>query len=60
MKSYNIYPEAICMHCSQVCDIWEEVDVGGGEWELWCYCKKCKLDTFHPAIKEDHENKSND
>lgn len=43
------YPDAVCMECGGICDRWEEVDTGfGGPWELWCYCPRCKVETFHP------------
>ena len=42
------YPEPICMVCGKECRIWEEVDIGGGAFELWCYCKACDAETFHP------------
>lgn len=49
------YPEPICMHCGALCDITEEIYTGDLESykgiEVWCYCKKCRADTFH-AIKE--------
>ena len=50
-KNTAEYPPAICMDCGKECDITEEVDIGLGEYELWCYCKDCKIDTFHPAKK---------
>ena len=45
----NIYPDPICMECGELCNITEEV-YDGSEWESWCYCKACKVDTFHSAI----------
>ncbi len=48
------YPKAICQDCGKECDISEEVDIRGGNEkgfshiELWCYCPKCDIETFHP------------
>lgn len=41
-----------CMDCGETCNIYEEVDIGGGEIELWCYCKECDIETFHPLYKK--------
>lgn len=54
------YPDPICMICGKKCYITEEVSTsptGYGYWELWCYCKACKIDTFHPRrpIKDSEE-----
>lgn len=46
----NIYPEFRCMVCWRICTIYEEVSMGDGDYELWCYCKKCEEDTFYRAI----------
>ena len=40
-------PDSVCMMCSEICDTWEHVDIGMGEHELWCYCEKCDVETFH-------------
>ena len=45
----NLYPDPTCMECGELCDITEEV-YDGTEWESWCYCKECIIDTFHSAI----------
>lgn len=37
-----------CMDCGQQCDIWEEVKIASDEYNIWCYCKKCDCETFHP------------
>ncbi len=42
------YPDPICMMCEKHCERSEEVDVGGGIVEVWCYCRKCDVETFHP------------
>lgn len=45
------YASRACMMCGEDCDVTEEVDTGfGGPIELWCYCKVCKIDTFHPRV----------
>jgi hypothetical protein len=45
------YPDPTCMECGEECFVWEEVDIGyGGPFEMWCYCKKCDIETFHPRI----------
>ena len=43
-----------CMDCGKDCYIWEEVNIGGGEIEVWCYCKDCDVETFHPIPKNEH------
>jgi len=40
------------MDCGKICEVTEEVDIGSYEFEMWCYCKPCDVETFHPAIKE--------
>ena len=49
--------EPTCMICGKKCDITEVVWTGDDEsyegFELWCYCKHCKTDTFHKMIKND-------
>jgi len=49
---FRAYPDPICMECAQECAIWEIVETlpSGGGCELWCYCTKCNVETFHPAI----------
>jgi hypothetical protein len=49
------YPEANCMMCGQECEVTEQIpDTITGRWapgckmELWCYCRDCDVDTFHP------------
>lgn len=34
--------------CRKDCDRTEEVDNGTGVFELWCYCLKCDIESFHP------------
>lgn len=52
-REENEYPPATCMDCGALCDRWEEVDIGnGGPYELWCYCTRCAIDTFHPPVKK--------
>jgi len=43
------WPIPICMWCGEECNVTEVVDIGMGEYELWCYCPKCEVDTFHSA-----------
>jgi hypothetical protein len=45
------FPEPICMICGELCDVTEEVaEHHGGQCDqLWCYCKPCDIDTFHPG-----------
>lgn len=49
------FPDPICMICGKECDITEVVSVAslghGPPLELWCYCEKCKVDTFHPPVE---------
>ena len=49
---HNDYGEPTCMDCGKICEVTEEVDIGSYEFEMWCYCKPCDVETFHPAIKE--------
>lgn len=45
------YPRSICQMCGEECERSEEVAVGWtrrGSLELWCYCSKCDVSTFHP------------
>lgn len=44
----EIFPESTCMICGEYCDTWEIIDE-----ELWCYCHKCDIDTFHEKIIKD-------
>jgi len=46
------------MECGETATKDEEVDVGMGIIELWCWCAKCKVETFHP-IPYDKENYPN-
>ena len=43
-----------CMMCGNDCDIYEELAVAKfeDEYELWCYCKKCDIETFHEIPKD--------
>jgi len=59
-KGQNEYPYATCMICGEICDIVEEVDIGGGEYERWCWCEKCEIDTFHAAINKETNEKENE
>ena len=47
--------EPTCMYCGKICDKVEYVWTGDKNsykgFELWCYCDKCKTDTFHKLIK---------
>lgn len=56
MKRINYqFPEPICMTCGELCHVTEIVfncDCYGDQ-QLWCYCKPCDVDTFHPGETED-------
>ena len=43
-----------CMECGNICKKSEIVWTGDQNsykgWELWCYCDRCKVDTFHRMI----------
>lgn len=54
-RRYPTYPDPICMMCGEECRITEYVatDQIGGHVELWCYCRTCKVDTFHPPNEEE-------
>jgi len=36
-----------CMICGENCETWEEVDSGEETPQIWCWCDKCSIDTFH-------------
>jgi hypothetical protein len=40
--------DEVCQQCGKICETKEEVDVGEDEYELWCYCPDCDIETFHP------------
>jgi hypothetical protein len=46
-----------CMECGNICKKSEIVWTGDQNsykgWELWCYCDRCKVDTFHKMISVD-------
>lgn len=49
------FPKPICMDCGNECETWEVLrpeDVTGDKHEMWCYCEKCKIDTFHEIPDE--------
>ena len=57
------YPEPVCMFCGLHCERQEEVSMDAldewpheGELELWCYCVKCDVETFHPIPKKKDKN----
>lgn len=37
-----------CQTCGKDCKRFEEVEISRGEWEMWCYCADCDIETFHP------------
>lgn len=47
-----------CMYCGKDCRIWEDVDIGMGEIQTWCYCKSCDNDTFHDNGQNDSNEKT--
>ena len=53
MKKENQYGLPTCMICGDICEIFEILNYGRDDEEGWCYCKKCKIDTFHPPLTED-------
>ena len=50
----NGFPDSTCMWCGKDCDIAEWIR-DGQDYELWCWCKVCKVDTFH-YHKDSKEN----
>jgi len=52
MNNEKQYGSPTCMICGEVCDIVEILNYGRDDEEGWCYCKKCKVDTFHPPLTE--------
>jgi hypothetical protein len=49
-------PSAICMECGELCNISEDVETLPTAYnrglELWCYCSKCDVETFHAIPDE--------
>lgn len=45
VEVYNI----TCQICSKECITHEQVDTGE-DWEWWCYCPECDMETFHPCF----------
>lgn len=43
------YPEPICCICGNICKIYE---IHMQDEQMWCWCEKCKFDTFHEPIIE--------
>lgn len=41
------FPDPVCQCCGNIAGEFEEVDVGGGDVELWVYCVLCDCETFH-------------
>lgn len=52
-EEIDYYPEATCMYCGKVCDIYE---IHRHDNQLWCYCKKCDVDTFHKPINSEDDD----
>lgn len=61
MKKMRLYPDPLCMICGKWCDIVETHNLERDDEEIWCYCKKCKIDTFYePLTDEDIKNLEKD
>ena len=45
IPNYNI----TCQTCGKDCEVYQEVEISRGEWEMWCYCAACDIETFHAA-----------
>ena len=47
-----------CQQCGQDCEIWQEllISYGSQETEIWCYCKRCDMETFHPTPKSNKKS----
>jgi hypothetical protein len=43
-------PDPICMMCGELCGVTEVLrqPFDPDPLQLWCYCRKCQIDTFHP------------
>lgn len=41
-----------CQDCGEDCPVWEIVrtDWPGLVYEVWCYCRRCRIETFHPYL----------
>ena len=52
LNPVGCYPDPICQDCGEECDRTEELYTGDEASkdgiELWCYCKPCDTETFHP------------
>ncbi len=35
-----------CQSCFKDCETYEQLHTGE-DWEWWCYCDKCDIETFH-------------
>ena len=44
-SSTDDWPETTCMMCGEECFVYE---YDFAAHELWCYCRKCEVETFHP------------
>lgn len=42
----------VCMDCGKDCSTYETVWTGDEQslrgWDVWCYCRECDVETFHP------------
>lgn len=52
------YPDPICQDCGKKCEKNEEVlTLWPDGIELWCYCPRCDIETFHVIPKGEAFNK---
>lgn len=53
MKWFS-FPDPICMMCGRECERYEVANCGpyDGGRQLWCYCERCDVDTFHPPVED--------
>lgn len=53
-KVEPFFGEPTCMMCGEICELVEFIN---DPLEMWCYCKECKMDTFHkPENLKDLKN----
>lgn len=49
MEKTPEFGEPLCMDCGKECDTVEFIN---NPLEMWCYCKQCDVDTFHPQLNK--------
>ena len=50
MREEAEYGEPLCMECGEYCKTYEIHNWMKDDEEMWCWCDKCQIDTFHQPI----------